>query len=119
MGVILTVARSAWTTPSPSGLTLPPQECTWADPPMAGGMTEEVAAGGEEIGDAGVPLLTGAGGPGLLPTGEGVHLPTMAGETTGAGAGASLPEEENIHPEDTESILDQRSEIKISSKYFQ
>ena len=100
MAVILTVARSAWTTRSPRGRTRPPRVCTWAGPPTAGGMTAEVAAGEEETGDAGVHLHTGAGDPDHLHTGEGVHLPTMAGETSGAAAGAFLPEEENIHPED-------------------
>ena len=64
-------------------------------------MVAETGDGGEAgTGDVGVRLRTGAGGPGHLPSGEGVHLPTTEGEILEAGAGASLQEEENIHPED-------------------
>ena len=67
-------------------------------------MGEETGDGGEAgTGDVGVRLRTGAGGPGHLPSGEGVHLPTTAGEISEAGAEASLQEEEIIHPEDTKS----------------
>lgn len=91
-----------WTTASPRGLTLPPRGCTWADPQLgAAGAATETAG---EIGTMGETIET-TGGEVLRRTtevaGEALHR-TGEGETTGAGAGATVRGGETTVPGDTD-----------------